>query len=74
ADLDRVPDDGFVRPLRGTLATDAEYGQALGPGWFPGGYQAHVVGAFELRVPWRLGCPYPPFLFSGGSQGMAWYS
>jgi hypothetical protein len=67
SDFDRNWDVATMRPLRTAVEVDVEYvqGYAAGrypaKGWSPGIDQS-VLGSYELRVPWRLGLPYPPLL------------
>jgi acetoacetate decarboxylase len=66
-DFDKAWDFAMVRPLRTVLEVDVAYVEGFECGSSPAsglspGIDSSVLGSYELRVPWRLGVPYPPLL------------
>jgi hypothetical protein len=76
-DFDKAWDFAMVRPLRTVLEPEAVYVQGCEVGSSgSAGIDAVPLGSYELRVPWRLSTPYPPF-FSFRQRsllGQSWYS
>ena len=67
SDFDKDWRTATVRPLETTLEVDVEYIPGYSGGRYPGsgysdGIDTSVLGSYELRAPWRLSLPYPPFL------------
>ncbi len=57
---------GRIRPLRTVTHVKEAYVPGLGTGTFPRegeapGIDQDVLGSYEMRVPWRLSMPYPPY-------------
>jgi hypothetical protein len=64
-DFDKAWDVAMVRPLRTALEVDVAYVEGFECGSASSdGIDSSVLGSYELRVPWRLGVPYPPLFFS----------
>ncbi|HEY1756704.1 MAG TPA: hypothetical protein VGG72_15120 [Bryobacteraceae bacterium] len=76
-DFDKAWDFALVRPLWTVLQPEAVYVQGCEVGGSESaGIDSSPLGAYELRVPWRLSTPYPPlFSFRQPSLlGQSWYS